>query len=199
MKKILIAASAGLVLAASYIASPVVTAWFIREAIRTGNSTYLEAKLEWPTVRTTLRKSLTEYAVGPTTIVAPGQAKPGFWRRIKDGFSRRAVDNMVDAYVNPQGLPQLFGMRQFYRENISGEAAALDALPWHERARGFWSRIKRAEFHSPAEFEIEMADRNDPSRHYVGLLKLRGFEWKLTELRLRMVREAALPLSADPA
>jgi hypothetical protein len=59
--------------------------------------------------------------------------------------------------------------------------------------------VKRAEFKSPTVFEIEMADRNDPTRHFVGLLELRGFEWKLTELRLRVVREATLPAATDPA
>ncbi|HEX2843577.1 DUF2939 domain-containing protein [Hyphomicrobium sp.] len=201
MKKFLIAASAAVVLAAAYIASPFLTAWTIREAIRTGNSDYLAAKLEWETVRVSLRDSLTEYAIGPTPVAAPGiQAKqPGFWQRIKNGLSKRAVDNIVDAYVTPEGLPQLFNMRQLYRENISNNTAALDALPWHERARNFWTRIKRAEFHSTSEFEIEMADRNDPTRHYIGLLKLRGLQWKLVELRLKTVRQAALPLATDPA
>jgi len=193
MKRTLVAAAAGLLLAAAYIAYPIMTAWTIREAIRTGHSEYLAHKLEWPTVRTTLRASLTEYTLGPTPVAAPGAEppKPGFWQRVRNSLSRSAVDNLVETYVTPEGLPQLFGMRQFYRENISGDQAALDAMPWHERVKGFWSRIKRAEFHSPTVFEIEMADRNDPTRHYVGLLKLRGVEWKLIELRLRAAPEAA--------
>ncbi|MDQ8700043.1 DUF2939 domain-containing protein [Hyphomicrobium sp. LHD-15] len=201
MKKLLLAALALVLLAAAYIASPFLAAWSIREAIRTGNSEYLAAKLEWPTVRATLRASLTEYAIGQTPVATAGSgaAKPGIWQRIKNGFSRRAVDNIVESYVTPEGLPQLFGMRQYYRENVSGAAAADAARPWHERVASFWSRIKRAEFHSPTEFEIEMADRNDPTRHYIGLLKLRCVEWKLTELRLRTLDEAALPLAADPA
>ena len=201
MKKLLLAALALVLLAAAYIASPFFAAWSIREAIRTGNSEYLAVKLEWPTVRATLRASLTEYAIGPSAAAtaSPDASKPGFWQRIKNGFSRRAVDNIVESYVTPEGLPQLFGMRQFYRENVSGAAAADAARPWHERVASFWSRIKRAEFHSPTEFEIEMADRNDPTRHYIGLLKLRGVEWKLTELHLRTLDEAALPRAADPA
>jgi hypothetical protein len=189
MKKLLFAALAALALAAGYVASPFVTVWHIREAIRSGNADYLEAKLEWPTVRTTLRESLTEYAIGPMPVAAPGAEapKPGLWQRIKNSFSRRAVDNLVEAYVTPQGLPQLFDMRQFYRETVASKSEAAATPPWYERAQGFWTRIKRAEFHSPAVFEIEIADRNDPTRHYVGLLRLRGLEWKLTELRLRTV------------
>ncbi|WP_439541944.1 DUF2939 domain-containing protein [Hyphomicrobium sp.] len=195
MKKLLLAAVTLATLGILYIAAPFVTVWSVREAIRSGDSAYLDAKLEWPTVRTSLRESLTEYAIGPTSVALPGQTaqQPGFWQRVKNGLSRRAVDNLVERYVTPEGLPQLFGMRQFYRENLAASTADPAALPWHERARGFWTRIKRAEFHSPAEFEIEIADRNDPTRHYIGLLKLRGIEWKLTELRLRTVSPATNP------
>lgn len=186
MRKLLMAASAVVMLAAAYVAAPFHSAWAIREAMRTGDSAYLAHKLEWPTVRETLRASMLEFAVGPpppadATAATP---PPGLWQRVKTGLSRRAVDGMIDTYVNPERLPQLFTARQFYRENISGEAAADAALAWHQRARRFWSRIVRAEFHSPTVFEIEMQDRNDPTRRYVGLLRLRGLTWKLTELRV---------------
>ncbi len=186
MKKLCLVLAAGLALAACYVAYPILTVWTIREAVRTGDTPTIDAKLEWPTVRETLRQSMMEYAVGPSPVAAPGETPPkiGLWQRIKNGLSRRAVDSLVASYVTPEGLPQLFGARQFYRENISGEQAKIDAMPWHERATNFWSRIKRAEFHAPTVFEIEMADRNDPTRHYVGLLKLRGLEWKVTELRV---------------
>jgi hypothetical protein len=212
MRRFFYACMAMLALAATFVASPIVTAWTIREAIRTGNSTYLEGKLEWDTVRMSLRASMIETATGipePSPIAAkevsaqtgsprpgsrlggPEQAavepKLGLWQRIKNGVSRRAVDGIVARYVTPERLSQLFTARQFYRDNISGETAALEALPWTERVAGFWQRIRRAEFHSPTVFELEMADRNDPTRHYIGLLRLRGFEWKLTELRVRLV------------
>lgn len=195
MKKLLVSALALVTLAAAYVAAPFVTVWTVREAIRNGDSATLDAKLEWPTVRASLRESLTEYAIGPTPVALPGQPvqQPGFWQRVKNGLSRRAVDNMVESYVTPEGLPQLFGMRQLYRETVSSEANVAP-LPWHERAHGFWSRIKRAVFHSPTSFEIEIADRNDPTRHYIGHLKLRGFGWKVTELRLRTV-----PTTTNPA
>lgn len=203
MKSIFVAALAALVLATGYVAAPFLAAWSIRDALQTGDTAYLAKKIEWPTVRETLRESLLAFAAGATPVASPGTEppRPGLWQRLKAGLSRRAVDNVVDAYVTPEGLPQLFNLRQYYRENISGEAAADAALAWHERARRFWSRVKRAEFHSPTEFEIEMADRNDPTRHYVGLMKLRGLEWKLVELRVLKVREAARPLrlAAAPA
>lgn len=202
MRKTLYAFSALLLMAAAYVATPLVTAWSIREAIQNGNSDYLEAKIEWDSVRATLRQSLTEVALGQPgderTQTAEASPKPGIWQRFKASLGKRAVDNMVDNYVNPEGLPQLFSYRKTFRD-MSGETAKLEALAWHERVADFWSRLKRAEFKSPSAFEIVMADRNVPTRHYVGLLELRGFEWKLTELRLRVVREVTLPVVTDPA
>ena len=100
---------------------------------------------------------------------APAQAPeqtPSLWQRLKMSVGKRAVDGIVDSYVTPEGLPQLFGVRNAYRE-VSGEAAAHRAKPWYQRAGEFWSRLKRAEFKSPAAFEVEMADRNDsePALH----------------------------------
>jgi Protein of unknown function (DUF2939) len=190
MRKLKYATLSLIVLAALFVAYPFFTAWSIREAMQSGDSDYLERKIEWDSVRASLRQSLSEVALAPAASGAPDQPetadKPGLWQRIKASVGKRALDGIVDNYVTPDGLPQLFGVRNAYRE-VSGEAAELRALPWYRRLADFWSRLKRAEFKTPSAFEVEMADRNDPSRHYIGLLELRGAEWKLTDLRVRMV------------
>jgi hypothetical protein len=202
MRKLTYAVLFLIVLAASYVAYPFFTAWSIREAMREGDSQYLERKIEWESVRTSLRQSLGQAAFAPTAGNGDGAAQareqaPGLWQRLKMSVGRRAVDGIVDNYVTPEGLPQLFGVRNAYRE-VSGDAAALRALPWYRRVAEFWSRLKRAEFKTPGAFEVEMEDRNDASRHYIGLLELRGVEWKLTQLHLRMVEQPP-PADEDDA
>ena len=49
-------------LAGGYVATPLVTAWTIREAIKAGDSDYLEEKIEWTSVRSTLKESLGKFA-----------------------------------------------------------------------------------------------------------------------------------------
>jgi hypothetical protein len=189
-------------LAVGYGTYPFVTAWSIREAMQNGDSDYLEHKIEWDSVRASLRESLGKVASGRAgagpdeTAPEPAAKKTGLWQRIKASVGRRAVDGIVDNYVTPEGLPQLFGVRNAYRE-ASGEAAALRAQPWYRRVADFWPRLKRAEFKTPAAFEVEMADRNDPGRHYIGLLELRGIEWKLTELKVRLVDQPPPDEDAD--
>ena len=46
------------------------------------------------------------------------------------------------------------------------------------------SRLRRIELHSPFHFEFEIADRQDPRRRFVSTMRLRGLDWKLTEVRL---------------
>ena len=81
MKKLFLALAAALALAVAYVSYPLATVWTIREAMRIGDARYIEAKLEWPTVRETLRQSMLEYAVGPTPVAAPGSPPAGAGQR----------------------------------------------------------------------------------------------------------------------
>ncbi len=127
MKKLLLSIVALALAATAYVAAPFATAWSIREAVRTGNSAYLEAKIEWDTVRESLRRSLTVAALGPPETGAAAPEKPGLWQRIKARVGRSAVDNLVESYVTPEGLPQLFTYRKLYREPRHGRRPRPDA------------------------------------------------------------------------
>ena len=103
MRKLLFSTLTLVLLAAGYVGYPFFTAWSIREAVRSGNSSYLEDKIEWETVRGTLRQSLAAAALdlpdadaGDPSGVAE---KPGLWRRIKVRLGQRAVDKIGRAHV----------------------------------------------------------------------------------------------------
>jgi hypothetical protein len=95
-------------------------------------------------------------------------------------------------YVTPEGLPKLFTMRKAYRDYVSADGGTR-SLPVLERIRRAWARVKRAEFTSLTAFEIEMADKNDPARLYLGKLQLTRTGWKLTELRLKFLTDKSKP------
>jgi hypothetical protein len=199
MKKLVLASLAILACAALYVASPFLTAFSIREAIKQGNSDYLADKIEWPSVRETMRQSLAEHALDlpgplPSSDAATPVPSPSLWQRLKTYAGRRAVDAFVDTYVNAEGLPQLHQYRRAYRENVAGILDDPSDLPRLERMKRAWQRVIRAEFHSLTEFEIEQRDRIEPTRSYVALFKLRGVEWKLTELRVKVL-DAIAPMA----
>ncbi len=51
-----------------------------------------------------------------------------------------------------------------------------------DRFASFWKRLRRAVIHSPSKVVLEVEDKYNPGRSYIGTLELRGLDWKLTEL-----------------
>ena len=189
MKSISIKVALGVFAVTFYIASPFVSAWFIREAVRNGNSDYLARAVEWPSVGETLKPSIVRIALNLPDPEEQPQASSGLWQRLKTTVGQGAVDRLVDTYVTPEGLPKLFTLRKTYRDYTANNAdeAKTTLLERIERA---WARVKRAEFTGFATFEIDMADKQDPARIYLGKLKLTPLGWKLAELRIKFLTAA---------
>ena len=93
---------------------------------------------------------------------------------------------------HPGKSPVLLGYQRLYR-GVVRPALGLKEPPtalagtWLvgtrvDRFASFWARVRRAVFDSPGVFEFEVEDKYRPERRYIGTLKLRGWEWKLTGL-----------------
>ena len=187
MKSLSIKVALGVFAVTLYIASPFVSAWFIREAVRNGNSDYLARAVEWPSLRETLRPSIARIALNLPDPEEQQKESPGLWQRLKTTVGQGAVDRLVDTYVTPEGLPKLFTLRKTYRDYTSGDADEAKTTPLLERIEHTWARVKRAEFTGLTTFEIDMADKQDPARMYLGKLKLTPLGWKLAELRIKFL------------
>ncbi len=184
-----------LVATLAYMAWPLWTAWSIRHAIRTNDTSYLETAVAWPSVKETLKPSLIDIALGPAEE-SPDRA--GLWKRARAYASERGVNSLVERYATPEGLPLLFAYGKAYRERVRGQIDEEASLGWLERMRRGWARLKRARFASLTRFEIEVADKFTPERHYAAVLKLEEWAWKLTELRIRMRKSDAPGAAAVP-
>ncbi len=172
-------------LAVAYIASPFVSMWNLREAIKRSDTAAIESRVEWPRVRDSLRASLADHAsLSPLATAAGEKVQPSLWQRVKGAFGATMLDRFIETYVTPEGLPKLFDYRAMWRETVSNDTPEPEAVTGMERVKQFWARIKRAEFQSLTRVEIEIADRNISDRHYVSVLELDGFGWKLTSLRV---------------
>lgn len=175
---------------AAYIAAPFVTAWSIREAARNGDSAYLARAIDWPSVRETLKPTLSQIALDLPDPSQQPVTKPGLWQRFKAYWGQSAVNSAIDGYLTPEGLPQLFAMRKAYRD-YTGTVDETASLPVLERMKRFWSRVKRAEFTGFTTFEVDMADKHDPNRIYLAKLDLTGSGWMLKELRIKILTTAS--------
>lgn len=189
MKSLLLKASLAVLLIAGYIAAPFYTAWSIREAVRNGDSGYLEQRIDWPGVRASLSPTIGRIALNLPDPQAVPQHKLGVWQRMKAYWGQGAVNRAIDGYITPEGLPQLFAVRKAYRDYVAGQPDDSKLLI-SERIKRAWARVKRAEFTSLTTFEIDMIDKHDPDRMYQGKLAIDGFGWKLKELRVKMLTTA---------
>jgi Protein of unknown function (DUF2939) len=171
--------------ATAYVASPFVAAWNLREAVKAGNVEAVQSRVQWDTVRASLKTSLAKHPeLFAEATMAGENVKPTLWQRIKATFGVTMIDRFIESYVTPEGLPKLFQYRQAWRDTISGDTAQLADMPRLERMKQFYDRIRRAEFQSLSKVEIEMQDRKKPERRYVSTMELIGFDWKLTALRV---------------
>jgi len=202
----------------AYVSAPMVAAWQIREAVRSGDAARLEDKVDWPSVRKSLKSSLgeTRKAIGELTEVA-GLPRPGIWQRLKMATLPFLADPLIDRYVTAEGAPRLYAWRQTWRRRVatirsaagaSADLVAASVTPvpegWlHqvglERILAATKRVKRWAFVSPMRFEIELADRIAQGRMWQAVLEMRGFSWKLTEMRVsEELPEPAMRDGAQP-
>lgn len=194
MLRLLLKATILIAAVSIYFASPFVTAWQIREAVKSGDAAYLADKIEWDKVKETLKVSLAAAALDlPPEQPDGGDSVPpsttaSMWQRFKAYWGKGAVNRMVDNYANAEDLPKLFAYRKSYRDTIGHveEPKTLANLP--ERMRSAWSRVRRAEFLSPTRFAMEMTDKNDPDRSFAGILEFKGLEWKLVSLHVHQAK-----------
>lgn len=189
MKALLFKFFLTLLVMAAYIGSPFYTAWSIREAVRNGDSVYLTHAIDWPGVRASLAPTIGRLALNLPDPEAAPQQKPGLWQRFKAYFGQGAVNRAIDGYITPEGLPQLFAARKAYRDYVAGQPED-SKLAITDRMKRAWARVRRAEFTSLTTFEIDMVDKHDPDRMYLGKLAIDGFGWKLKELRVRITQSA---------
>ena len=91
-------------LAAAYIAWPLYTVLQIREAMRFGDTATLAAKIEWDSVRATLKASMSAEALA-SLETEPGAPKPSIWQRVKASVAPRMASSAIDRYATPDISP----------------------------------------------------------------------------------------------
>jgi len=188
-------------LAGAYVFWPFHTVWSIKEAVKNGDSTYLAEHFEWHPVKETLKESMGEMVFQPVEETL--QEKPerqGLWNSIKTYYGRTMVDQIVERYANPTGLPRLFSYGRTVREDVLGKLDPDEGKPLQVRIADSWARIDRATFVTPTRFEIDMRDKYNPRRVYAGVLELKNWRWTVTELRVheRTPRQPAQLPQAKP-
>ena len=195
MRKITVAGVL-LVGAVIYVAAPLLAAWEVRQALQTGDKATLEQRVDWPSVRASLRLSFgeTQQVINELTEAA-GVPKPSLWQRVVAATMPMLSGTVIDNYVTPESAPQLYAWRETWREKVrptiglgpppmvlAGTAFQGTAV---DKILTLLRRVDRAAFTGPTRIELEVRDRYVETRQYRAVMELQGLTWKLTEVYVR--------------
>jgi Protein of unknown function (DUF2939) len=179
---------------ATYAVSPLHAAWVIHDAVRTGDRETLERRVDWPSVRRSLKRSTGEASAVLSEISqAAGIEQPGIWRRIQTAVVPFIADPLIDRYVTAEGAPRLYAWRQMWRQTVRPDRAterptALSGSLFSgtviDRAWTVWRRVDRIALHSPLRISVEIRDRVVEGRKWRAVLVLDGIRWRLSELEV---------------
>ena len=137
--------------AACYIAWPFYTAWSIKEAVKSGDSTYLAQHFEWTPIKETLKASMADMVLGPIdTALEDKPQRQGLWASFKAYYGRNMVHGMVERYATPTGLSTLFSYGRTVSVNVLGRVQITG------RVRGIHTQINMRmtiNNHSPKSFK----------------------------------------------
>jgi hypothetical protein len=148
-----------LVLIAAYVAYPYVTLWRIGQAFKDKDAVTLDALVDWPRVRETVKSEVlalaSDTALGPQDLSISGA--------LGSALGAKLVDGIIDGYVSPRGLFRL-------SDKFDPEKA--------------WQNIGYAFFVSPTQFRVDFRPPDKPSAVFSFLLSMSGLEWKVTNVVL---------------
>ena len=162
-----------LLLVLAYLASPYVSFWLFTRALQANDRDALESYVDFPSVRQSLKQELR----------ARLPKAPPDQRKQDDAFSGLAarlapslIDQLVDAFVTPEGLAALISNPDLARDAKAKDPAALAKIQTEKRDLN-WSRVRYAFFTGLREFVVD-----------VDAIKLRfeftGLRWRLTAVQL---------------
>ena len=204
MRRLIVFVASLAVLVVGYAVWPLLTAFEIKQAIKAGDVTTLERKVQWTEVRASLKESLAvlkarstldDGGVDVDVIVRPrGIAR--LWGRVKAAAAPVMARHMIDTYVSPEGISKLHKSQRsgFLSILQPGKTAAMVGGIFvgenpGEKSRleqfvSFYKRLEHARFLALGVVELQLADRKTPGRHYIGRLELIDMEWRLASVRV---------------
>src|SRR4029078_3132676 len=83
---------------------PLHAALQIREAMIAGDTATLARRVEWNSVRATLKASIGP-APAPRLKAAPNAPQPSLWQRIKNTVRPTVANTVIDRYGTPENRP----------------------------------------------------------------------------------------------
>jgi hypothetical protein len=127
----------------SYLASPFLAAFEVRQAMKNGDKPTLERRVEWAPVRASLKASLADLQrkAEAERQMAGGPA-PTFWSRMKAMVLPTMAERLVDSYVTAEGVIQMFAARTTIKDlkkgfdEVAGSVRPVPSTPASDTGAG---------------------------------------------------------------
>jgi hypothetical protein len=154
-----------------YAASPYYALWRFSEALRARDMDALSARINFPAVRASLKQQIRE-----KFLKIVGTKKHSRLAEFLISAEPSALDQLVDAYVTPEGLADLI-------EDPAPIRSATSLASPQRRAYAYkpinWLKTRYAFFTSPRDFAVE---------HEGIILRFRfnGITWRLRAIDLQL-------------
>src|SRR5262249_5560940 len=144
-----------------YGASPYFSFWRFTEALRSGDSSALSSRMDFPAIRASIQKQLVER-------FAQGTRSNKWWSNLGPTL----IDTLVDAYVTPEGIAALISNPEVLKNLKHPQQFRFPSGKVED-----WSKVKHAFFTGPRTFAV---DREGIKLRF----RFTGWSWKLYDLDL---------------
>lgn len=103
----------------AYIAWPYISVWQLYSALRSQDADALTTRIDFPSLRTSLKDQVN--ALVMAKAVDNQQMADNPWAGLAVAVLPKIVDSMIDAYVTPAGVTQLFEANTFNGTSPTGK------------------------------------------------------------------------------
>jgi hypothetical protein len=138
------------VLLLAYLASPYVTLWRFRQVLESNDRSRMERYVDFVAVRTSLKQQLR----GKLPPSDPAK-KPDLFSGLVERFAPALIDQLVDAFVTPDGLAALIADPQLAQRAKEKDPSALARAGTADR-RLDTSEVRYAFFCGPRDFLVDV-------------------------------------------
>jgi hypothetical protein len=165
------ACAVAIFLAVAYLASPVLGYYRLQDAARSGNQDALEATVDFPAVRESLKAQLS------AGLAAKAQSDPKLksnpFARFGMMLAGALVGKVVDTYLTPEAIGQMVSQAK-----APGAKSPVDGI-------GNPKLEKHYSYISLDRFRVTAVDPARPDRPFSFVMDRRGlFSWKLVRIEL---------------
>jgi len=153
-----------------YCASPYYSLWRLRGSLRSGNVDDLEARIDFPSVRESLKDQLRVQTAKNMARDQSLQDNP--FGGLATAFAPVMINYAVDNIVTPSGISALIADSKTALKNADSSATTNE-----EKTPINWSEVHYAFFASPTQFKVNI----DKTTLRLGFT---GFGWKLKKIEI---------------